>query len=79
MEVPFGCAPHECGGAYEPLYRHMDYYTSLVNNSPIKGLDEYLDRYCYSPKSWIDYLNPLGLDDLPDAARRGRSISSAWS
>lgn len=76
VEVPFGCAPHECGGLYEPLFRHMDYYTALVNKDPIKGMDEYLDRYIYRPKSWIDYLNLLGLDELLDAARRGRSISN---
>lgn len=77
VEVPFGCAPHECGGVYEPLFRHMDYYTSLVNGSPVKGMDEYLDRCVYGPKSWVDYLNLLGLDHLLEAARHGRSISNA--
>jgi len=76
VEVPFGCAPHECGGVYEPLFRHMDYYTSLVNADPVDGMREYLDRYVYGPKSWIDYLGLLGLDDLLDAARRGRSIAN---
>ena len=77
VEVPFGCAPHECGGIYEPLYEHMDYYTSLVNNSPVEGMQKYLDRYVYGPASWVDYLNLLGLGALLDAARRGRSISNA--
>ncbi len=77
VEVPFGCAPHECGGVYEPLYRHMDYYTGLVNGSPVEGMKEYLDRYVYGPQSWTDYLKLLGLEDLLDAARRGRSISNA--
>jgi len=76
VEVPFGCAPHECGGVYEPLFRHMDYYTSLVNADPVDGMREYLERYVYGPKSWIDYLGLLGLDDLLDAARRGRSIAN---
>jgi glutaconate CoA-transferase, subunit A len=76
VEVPFGCAPHECGGVYEPLFRHMDYYTSLVNTDPVSGMGEYLERYIYGPKSWIDYLNLLGLDDLLDAARHGRSIAN---
>lgn len=77
VEVPFGCAPHECGGIYEPVYEHMDYYTSLVNNSPVDGMREYLDRYVYGPASWVDYLDLLGLDALLDAARRGRSVSNA--
>jgi glutaconate CoA-transferase subunit A len=77
VEVPFGCAPHECGGIYEPLFRHMDYYTSLVNKDPVTGMAEYLDRYVYGPKSWTDYLNLLGLDHLLEAARHGRSISNA--
>jgi len=77
VEVPFGCAPHECGGAYEPLFRHMDYYTSLVNKDPVSGMAEYLDRYVYGPKSWIDYLDLLGLDHLLEAARHGRSVSNA--
>ena len=76
VEVPFGCAPHECGGVYEPLFRHMDYYTSLVNADPVSGMGEYLERYIYGPKSWIDYLDLLGLADLLDAARRGRSIAN---
>jgi len=76
VEVPFGCAPHECGGVYEPLFRHMDYYTSLVNTDPVSGMGEYLERYIYGPKSWIDYLELLGLADLLDAARRGRSIAN---
>ena len=75
-EVPFGCAPHECGGVYEPLFGHMDYYTSLVNTDPVGGMGEYLERYVYGPKSWIDYLERLGLADLLDAARRGRSIAN---
>ena len=36
VEVPFGCAPHECSGINEPLFKHMDYYTSLVNKDPVK-------------------------------------------
>jgi glutaconate CoA-transferase, subunit A len=76
VEVPFGCAPHECGGVYEPLFRHMDYYTSLVNTDPVSGMGEYLERYIYGPQSWIDYLDLLGLADLLDAARHGRSIAN---
>ena len=50
VELPFGCAPHECYGVYEPMIRHMEYYVGLVNKDPIKGMQEYLDRFVYGPK-----------------------------
>jgi glutaconate CoA-transferase subunit A len=77
VETPFGCAPHECGGTYEPFFKHMDYYTALVNKDPVKGMDEYLDRYVYGPKSWTEYLNLLGLEHVLTAVRGGRSVSNA--
>lgn len=77
VEAPFGCAPHECSNTYEPFFRHMDYYTALVNGDPVKGMSEYLDRYVHGPKSWTEYLNLLGLDQLLTAARGGRSVSNA--
>jgi glutaconate CoA-transferase subunit A len=77
VEVPFGCAPHECSGVNEPLFRHMDYYTSLVNKDPVKGMAEYLDHYIYGPKSWAGYLELLGLETLLEAAKGGRRVSNA--
>jgi glutaconate CoA-transferase subunit A len=77
VETPFGCAPHECGGTYEPFFKHMDYYTALVNKDPVKGMEEYLDRYVYGPKSWTEYLNLLGLEHVLTAVRGGRSVSNA--
>jgi glutaconate CoA-transferase subunit A len=77
VEVPFGCVPHECSNVYEPLFSHMDDYTSRVNADPVDAMAEYLKRYIYGPQSWTDYLNLLGLDQLLDAAQRGRSISNA--
>jgi glutaconate CoA-transferase subunit A len=77
VEVPFGCVPHECGGIYEPVYEHMDYYASLVNGDPVAGMRDYLDRYVYGPASWVEYLELIGLGPLLDAARRGRSVFNA--
>lgn len=77
VEVPFGCAPHECSNTYEPFFGHMDQYAALVNGDPVKGMSEYLERHVYGPRSWIEYLNLLGLDKLLAAARGGRSISNA--
>ena len=77
IEVPFGCAPHECSGVNEPFFRHMDYYTSLVNKDPVKGMADYLERYVYGPKSWTEYLSLIGLEQLLEAAKGGRSVSNA--
>jgi glutaconate CoA-transferase subunit A len=77
VELPFGCAPHECYGVYEPMMRHMEYYVSLVNKDPVAGMQEYLDRFVYGPTSWGDFLGMLGLEDILTAARAGSSITDA--
>jgi glutaconate CoA-transferase subunit A len=74
VEVPYGAAPHECSGQYEPFFRHMDSYTALVNGDPVAGMKEYLDRYVYGARNWTDYLNLIGLEHLLEASRGGRSI-----
>ena len=74
VEVPFGCAPHECYGVYEPFFKHHDMYAELMRKDPAKGIAEYLDRYFHGPKSWTEYLDLIGMEELLDAARRGRSI-----
>ena len=74
VEVPFGSAPHECYGVYEPMMRHMEAYVGLVNKDPVGGMKDYLDRYVYGPKSWTEFLDLVGLEELLDAARKGRSI-----
>ena len=74
VEAPFGCAPHECYGVYEPFFKHLDMYAGLIRKDPAKGIADYLDRYVYSPKSWTEYLGLIGVEEMLDAARRGRSI-----
>jgi glutaconate CoA-transferase subunit A len=74
VEVPFGCAPHECYGAYEPMMKHMENYVALVNKDPIGGMKEYLDHYVYGPKSWTEFLDLIGLEEILDAVGKGRSI-----
>lgn len=74
VEVPFGCAPHECYGVYEPFFKHLDYYAGLVAKDPESGVKEYLQRHYYEPKDWTAYLELLGLGEILDAARRGRRI-----
>src|SRR3989441_1162847 len=73
VELRFGCAPHECYGVYEPMLRHMRSYVDLVNGDPVKGMQEYLDRFVYGPKSWTEFLDLIGLDELLESARAGES------
>ncbi len=74
VEVPFGSAPHECYGLYEPLFGHLDAYAAQLRRDPEEGIRNYLDRYFYGPNSWTEYLDLLGLKELLDARRRGTSI-----
>jgi len=76
VEVPFGCAPHECYGAYEPFFDHMDAYCAWVNGDPVGGMAGYLDEYVHGARDWADFLGKLGVGALLDAARRGRSIAN---
>lgn len=77
IELPFGSAPHECYGVYEPMMRHMEDYVALVNNNPVGGMQEYLDRFVYGPKSWTEFLNLIGIDEVLKAARAGKTIYDA--
>jgi glutaconate CoA-transferase subunit A len=74
VEAPFGAAPHECYGLYEPLFAHLDAYAAQIRQEPEAGIRAYLERYFYGPKSWTDYLALIGLEELLDARRRGVSI-----
>jgi glutaconate CoA-transferase subunit A len=77
VELPFGCAPHECYGVYEPMIRHMEDYVALVNKDPVTGMEQYLAKYVYGPKSWTEFLNLIGIDEVLAAARAGASIYDA--
>ena len=74
VEVPYGSAPHECYGLYEPFFDNLDAYAAMTRQDAARGVTEYLERYFYEPASWADYLGLLGIDSILDASRRGRSI-----
>ena len=74
VEVPFGCAPHECYGVYEPFFKHLDMYAETLRKDPEKGMKDYLDQYFYGPKDWAAYLTLIGVEEMLDASRRGRRI-----
>jgi glutaconate CoA-transferase subunit A len=77
VELPFGCAPHECYGVYEPMLHHFEYYVDLVNRDPVEGSQRYLERYVHTPKSWNEFLGLIGVEQLLEAARSGESIYDA--
>ena len=74
VEAPFGAAPHECYGSYEPFFDHLDAYAKATTDDPEGGVQAYLKRYYHEPEDWNDYLARLGMGEVLDAARRGRSI-----
>jgi glutaconate CoA-transferase, subunit A len=73
-EVPYGCAPHECYGQYEPFFKHMDTFAEMTRTDPERGSREYLERFYHEPKSWNQALERMGMNDLLIATRGGRSI-----
>jgi len=73
VEVPMGSAPHECYGLYEPFFPHLDEFAARTKD-PVQGAQQYLEDYYYEPKSWTDYLAKLGMAEVLDACRRGRSV-----
>jgi glutaconate CoA-transferase, subunit A len=77
VEVPYGCAPHECYGVYEPMLKHMEYYVGLVNRDPVAGMGDYLERFVHAPKSWAEVLDRIGMEELLGAARAGSAIYDA--
>ncbi len=74
VEVPYGCAPHECYGVYEPFLANLDAYAELTTKDPEAGVAEYLDRFVHGPKNWAAYLELLGIENVIDATIRGRSV-----
>ncbi len=74
VEAPYGCAPHECYGVYEPFLPNLDAYAAQISRDPEAGVNEYIERHVYEPKDWVAYLDLLGMDNVIDAARRGRSV-----
>jgi len=48
-----------------------------VNGDPVKGMQQYMDRFVYGPKSWSEFLALIGIEQLLEAARAGESIYDA--
>lgn len=74
VEVPYGSAPHECFGLYEPMMKHLGEYVAQVNAKPDEGMRDYLEKYVYGPKTWNDFLELIGMDEIMKSGQMGRSI-----
>lgn len=74
VEVPYGSAPHECYGEYEPMFDHISAYVAKVNASPVEGMKAYLDSHIHEPETWLDFLELIGLKELSAATGKGRSL-----
>jgi glutaconate CoA-transferase, subunit A len=48
-----------------------------VNGDPVKGMQQYIERFVYGPKSWSEFLSLIGIDELLEAARAGESVYDA--
>jgi glutaconate CoA-transferase subunit A len=59
------------------MLRHMQDYVTLVNNDPVGGMEQYLDKYVYGPDSWTGFLNLIGIGEVLAAARAGTKIYDA--
>lgn len=73
-EAPYGSAPHECYGLYEPFFTHMDEFARATKEDPERGSREYLERFFYEPRSWSETLERMGMENLLTAARGGRKV-----
>ena len=72
VEAPYGCVPHECYAAYEPEFNHMDMYVKLMMERSTEGVQEYLDKYVYSPQTFDDYLSLFNVKDIVRATLNAR-------
>jgi hypothetical protein len=59
------------------MMRHMQEYVALVNGDAVGGMQQYLNKYVYGPKSWTGFLDLVGIEDVLAAARAGTSLYDA--
>ena len=70
VEVPFGAAPHECAGHYEPYYKIMDAYAEQTRAKGVDGAAEFMQRAVYGPDDWSDFLNLMRIGASAGGAQR---------
>jgi glutaconate CoA-transferase subunit A len=72
VEAPYGCLPHECYGAYEPDFEHMDGYVKVMMGRGVEGVKEYIEKHVYAPDSFAGYLELFSLRNVVGATMRAR-------
>jgi glutaconate CoA-transferase subunit A len=76
VHVPYGSYPHECYGLYDAEPEHFSVYVDGINQHGAAGVQDYLERYVYGPRTHAEYLALFGEVALADASRRGRELCS---
>jgi glutaconate CoA-transferase subunit A len=74
--APYGSYPHECYGAYDAEPEHFTTYVDGIRERGVAAVENYLERYVYSPASHADYLALFGDARRADAAARARMLTA---
>lgn len=69
VEVPYGAAPHECAGCYDPYYATMDSYAQMTREGGVEGARQYLRDHVYAPHDWNGFLDSIGIDANAEGGR----------
>ena len=70
VEVPFGCAPHECYGAYEPMMQHMESLRRAGERGPRSAACKSISTAMSTGRNpGPSSLDLIGMDEVLDAAR----------
>lgn len=62
VEVPYGAAPHECAGCYDPFYKRMDDYADFTRKNGLAGALDYMREHIFEPRDWNGFLAKIGVD-----------------
>jgi len=73
--VPFGSFPHECYGLYEADFEHFGDYAAAIDARGSRAVEEYLERYVYTPGSYGDYLDLFGGERLARQQKLARELT----
>lgn len=62
VEVPYGAAPHECAGHYDPFYKRMDEYADFTRKNGVEGALDYMREHIFEPRDWNAFLAKIGVE-----------------
>lgn len=62
VEVPYGAAPHECAGFYDPFYKLMDDYSDLTRRDGVSGALDFMQKHVFDPDDWSGFLEKIGVE-----------------